>query len=132
MTAIDLRIVGTWRLTSTKGVDDDGKMLAPPYGPAPNGLVCFQTDGRMYCVLCDGRAQLPAGEPRQFMSYAGNYTFDGTTLSTRVDASSDASRVGGEQVRTVRFDGGKLVLAPPRRLYAGVMQHQELVWERVA
>jgi hypothetical protein len=34
-------------------------------------------------------------------------------------------------LRTVRFDDGKLVLAPPRRLYAGVMQHQELVWERV-
>jgi hypothetical protein len=132
MTAIDSRIVGTWRLMITKGVDDNGTVLAPPYGPAPNGLVCFQADGRMYCVLCDGRTQLPAGEPRQFMSYAGNYTFDGTTLSTRVDASSDASRVGGDQVRTVRFDGGRLVLAPPRRLYAGVMQHQELVWERVA
>ena len=132
MTTIDPRIVGTWRLQSTKGVDDDGRLLPPPYGPAANGLVSFQADGRMYCVLCDGRAQLPAGEPRQFMSYAGNYTFDGTTLSTRVDASSDASRVGGDQLRTVRFDDGKLVLAPPRRLYAGVMQHQELFWERVA
>jgi len=132
MTTIDPRIVGTWRLKSTRGVDDDGRLLPPPYGPLPNGLVSFQADGRMYCVLCDGRAELPAGEPRQFMSYAGNYTFDGTTLSTRVDASSDASRVGGDQVRTVRFDDGRLVLAPPRRLYAGVMQQQELVWERIA
>jgi hypothetical protein len=132
MTTIDPRIVGTWRLQSTKGVDDDGRLLPPPYGPAPNGLVSFQADGRMYCVLCDGRAELPAGEPRQFMSYAGNYTFDGTTLSTRVDASSDLSRVGGDQVRTVRFDDGRLVLAPPRRLYAGVMQQQELLWERIA
>jgi len=82
-------------------------------------------------VLCDGRATL-AGEPRQFMSYAGTYTFDGTTLSTRVDASSDASRVGGDQTRSVRFEkNGAMVLAPPRRLYAGTMQHQELVWERV-
>ncbi len=56
-------------------------------------------------MLCDGRATLD-GEPRQFMSYAGNYTFDGTTLSTRVDASSDASRVGGDQVRSVRFENG--------------------------
>ena len=24
-----------------------------------------------------------------------------------------------------------MVLAPPRRLYAGVMQHQELAWERI-
>ena len=131
MAAIDSRIVGTWKLKSTMGKDDSGKLLAPPYGPAPNGVVVFEADGRMYCALCDGRATLPAGEPRQFMSYAGNYTFDGTTLSTRVDASSDASRIGGDQVRRVRFENGGMVLAPPRRLYAGVMQHQELYWERV-
>ena len=129
---IDKRIIGTWRLKSSKGVDDNGKVLAPPYGPVPNGVVCFQADGRMYCVLCDGRAELPAGESRQFMSYAGNYTFDGKTLSTRVDASSDASRIGGDQVRNVRFESGGIVLAPPRRLYANVMQRHELFWERIA
>jgi hypothetical protein len=129
---IDRRIIGTWGLENTKGVDDGGNVLPPPYGPAPNGVACFQADGRMYCVLCDGRAELPAGEARQFMSYAGNYSFDGTTLSTRVDASSDASRVGGEQVRSVRFENGGMVLAPPRRLYASVMQHQELFWKRIA
>lgn len=129
---IDQRIIGTWRLKSTKGVDDSGRVLPPPYGPAPNGIVCFQSEGRMYCALCDGRAELPAGELRQFMSYAGNYTFDGSTLSTRVDASSDASRIGGDQVRNVRFVNGGMMLAPPRRLYAGVMQRQELFWERVA
>lgn len=129
---IDQRIIGIWRLKSTKGAGDNGKPLPPPYGPSPNGVVCFQADGRMYCVLCDGRAVLPPGEPRQFMSYAGNYTFEGTTLSTRVDASSDASRIGGEQVRKVRFENDGMVLAPPRRLYAGVMQQQELYWERVA
>ena len=129
---IDPRIVGTWRLKSTIGRDDDGTVLAPPYGPAAMGLVVFETTGRMMAVLCDGRATLPDGEPRQFMSYAGNYTFDGTPLSTRVDASSDASRIGGDQTRDVRFEGGLMVLAPPRRLYAGVMQHQELAWERIA
>jgi hypothetical protein len=132
MAMIDQRIIGTWRLRRTKAVDDDGKPLPPPLGPLPNGVSCFQADGRMYSVICDGRAELPAGEPRQFMSYAGNYTFDGETLSTRVDAASDASRIGGDQVRRVRFENGGMVLAPPRRLYAGVMQHQELFWERVA
>lgn len=131
MTIIDSRIVGTWRLIDTKGADDAGKALPAPYGPMPMGLVIFHADGRMMTVLCDGRRGLSTGEPRQFMSYAGNYTFDGTTLSTRVDASSDASRVGGDQLRTVRFENGRMVLAPPRRLFAGVMQHQELVWERV-
>jgi hypothetical protein len=132
MDMIDKRIIGTWRLKHTKGVDDNGKALPPPYGPAANGVVCFEADGRMYCVLCDGRPELPANEPRQFMSYAGNYTFDGTTLSTRVDASSDASRIGADQVRTVRFENGGMVLAPPRRLYLGVMQRQELFWHRLA
>ncbi|MEO8165887.1 MAG: lipocalin-like domain-containing protein [Betaproteobacteria bacterium] len=128
---IDQRIIGTWRLKSTKGVDDAGKVMPPPYGPAPNGVLCVQADGRMYVVLCDGRAELPAGEARQFMSYAGNCVFDGATLTTSVDASSDASRIGGDQVRTVRFENGGVMLAPPRRLYAGVMQRQELFWERV-
>ena len=131
MATIDPRIVGTWRMKSTMGRDDAGKLLPPPYGPVAMGLVVFQADGRMMAVLCDGRPTLPEGEPRQFMSYAGNYTFDGTILSTRVDASSDASRIGGDQVRTVRFENGGIVLAPPRRLYAGMMQHHELFWERV-
>jgi hypothetical protein len=124
-------IIGTWRLTETKAHDDAGKALPKPYGPKPMGLVIFQPDGRMMAVLCDGRATLPADEPRQFMSYAGNYSFDGQTLITKVDASSDPSRVGGEQVRQARFEGGRLVLNPPRRLFAGMMQHQELAWERV-
>ena len=129
---IDERIIGTWRLRSTKAVDDDGKPLPPPLGPSPNGVVCFQTDGRMYSVICDGRASLPPGEERIFVAYTGNYTFDGETLSTRVDAASDPSRVGGDQVRKVRFENGGMVLAPPLRLFANVMQHQELFWERVA
>ena len=129
---IDPRIVGTWRLKSTMGRDDAGAVLAPPYGPLAMGLVVFEASGRMMAVLCDGRPALAQGEPRQFMSYAGNYTFDGTTLATRVDASSEARRVGGDQTRSVRFEGASMVLAPPRRLYAGVMQHQELTWERIA
>jgi hypothetical protein len=52
-------------------------------------------------------------------------------LSTRVDASSDPSRIGGDQVRHVRFENGMMVLTPPRRLFAGVMQRQELLWERI-
>jgi hypothetical protein len=132
VSTIDSRIIGTWRLVGTLGRDDAGKELPQPYGPLAIGLVVFAASGRMQAVLCDGRADLPAGEPRQFMSYAGNYSFDGTTLTTRVDASSDASRVGGDQVRAVRFEDGVMVLAPPRRMYAGQMQHQELRWERIA
>ncbi len=132
MTSIDPRILGTWRMTGTVGRDDQGNLLSPPFGPQAMGLVVFQPDGRMMSVLCDGRLAPPPNETRQFMAYAGTYTFDGNTLTTTVDAASDPSRVGGEQVRAVRFEGGKMMLAPPRRLWAGVMQHQELTWERIA
>jgi hypothetical protein len=131
MATIDERILGTWRLRSAIGRDDDGNLLPAPFGPAAMGLNTFRADGRMMSVLGDGSASSPAGEPRQFVAYSGNYTFDGTTLTTRVDASSDPSRVGGDQVRRVRFENGLMVLAPPRRLFAGVMQHQELTWERI-
>jgi hypothetical protein len=130
---IDPRIVGTWRMKSTIGRDDAGQVLPPPYGPVAMGLVVFQADGRMMAVLCDGRASLPDGEPRQFMSYAGNYTFDGTALSTRVDASSDASRVGGPGAqRTVRGrpDGAGAAAAALRRRHAapgaGLGAHRRL------
>ena len=131
MATIDPRILGTWRLKSAIGRDDAGNMLPPPFGPAAMGLNTFRPDGRMMSVLGDGRASLPEGEPRQFVAYSGNYAFDGTTLTTRVDASSDPSRVGGDQVRRVRFENGLMVLSPPRRLFAGIMQHQELTWERI-
>jgi hypothetical protein len=131
MTTIDPRIVGTWQLVSTEGRDDAGNALPAPYGSKPMGLVVFAADGRMMAVLCDGRSTVPEGEARQYVSYAGNYTFDGATLTTHVDASSEASRVGGDQVRSVSFEGGRMALKPPRRLFAGVMQHQTLVWERI-
>ena len=51
------------------------------------GRVVFTTDGRMMAVLCDGRPSLPAGMARDYSSYCGNYTFDGSRLVTRVDAA---------------------------------------------
>ena len=129
---IDPRIIGTWRLRSTKAVDDAGNVLPPPYSATPAGVAVFDRNGRMFALLCDGRPEMPAGEPRPLMAYTGRYTFDGTTLLTYPDASSESGRLGTEQVRTVRFENGGMTLVPPRRLFAGVMQHQELFWEQVS
>jgi hypothetical protein len=99
-------IVGTWRLAMTRAHDDAGKPMHAPYGPVPMGVLVFSADGRMVAVLCDARPELPAGEEeREYSSYCGNYSFDGTTLVTRVDAAADRSRLGGDQVRRVRYRG---------------------------
>jgi hypothetical protein len=126
-------IVGTWRLAMTRAHDDAGQPMHAPYGPAPMGVVMFSADGRMVAVLCDARPQLPGDEEeREYSSYCGSYTFDGTTLVTRVDAASDVSRLGGDQVRRVRFEGDCLVLMPPPRPWRGVMQHREMFFDRIA
>jgi hypothetical protein len=115
-------LIGTWRLVATSAVDAAGKPVDAPYGPVPQGIVVFGADGRMMAVLTDGRAALPvSASRREFNAYAGNFTFDGETLVTEVDASSNADWIGGQQVRKARFDGERLVLVNGRRT---------LVWER--
>ena len=95
-------IVGVWRLAKTSATGDDG-------------------------------APMPPGESvREYMSYCGNYTWDGKTLVTRVDASVEAKRVGGEQTRFTHFEDGLLVLTQKPRPWQGKMQHRALYWERVA
>ena len=125
-------LVGTWRLVESRAHDGTGTPVAPSYGPKPMGLVMFHQGGRMMCVLQDSRRELPPEEPeREYVSYAGNYTYDGKILSTRVDCTSDAPRMGSDQVRQVSFEGPRMVLQPPPRPQRGKTQHRELVWERL-
>jgi hypothetical protein len=125
-------IVGTWKLVGVIARDSDGKELPKPFGPKGMGIITLNADGRMMVVLCDGRPALPEGTVREYGSYRGNYTFDGQTLVTRVDASSNAKLIGGDQERKVRFEGKRIVLIPPPVLINGVTQLGELYWERIS
>ena len=125
-------IVGTWRLVAATAKDAAGNKLPPPYGGRGIGRVAFTAEGRMMAVTCDGRPELPPGTRREYSSYCGNYTFDGRRLVTRVDAASDPSRIGGEQVREVSFDGERMVLRPPLRPTADGVQQREIVWEKIS
>ena len=125
-------IIGTWRLVAATATDANDKKLPPPYGGQGMGRVTFTAEGRMMAVTCDGRSELPPGTRREYSSYCGSYSFDGTRLVTRVDAASDPSRIGGEQVREVSFDGERMVLRPPPRATADGMQHREIVWEKIS
>jgi hypothetical protein len=126
-------ILGTWKLVESRAQDDAGEVLPPSYGPMFMGLVMFHPEGRMMCVLSDGRPQLPEQDAaREYASYGGSYTFDGKTLVTRVDITAQPARMGGDEVRQVRFEGSRLVLVPPPRPWRGKTQHRELIWERIA
>jgi hypothetical protein len=124
--------VGVWKLVGGTMTDPDGNSLGRPFGPRGMGLLTLTADGRMMAVLIDGRAKLPDGAKREYSSYCGNYTFDGSTLITTVDASVDPARVGGQQVRKVRFEGERMILVPPVREVEGVRVDRELAWERIS
>jgi hypothetical protein len=127
------KIVGTWKVVEATARDGAGALLPKPYGPLGMGLVTFNAAGRMMAVLCDGRSAIPAGEERDYASYCGNYSFDGSTLVTRVDASSGGRlAIGGDQVRKVRFEGKRMVLVPPPLEKNGVTLYREIFWERIS
>ena len=69
---------------------------------------------------------------RDYSSYCGNYTFDGTRLVTKVDAASDPARIGSEQARGVRFEGDRMILRPPPRRSGNGPERRELTWELIA
>jgi hypothetical protein len=125
-------IVGTWKLVHATAKDGGGAPLPEPYGGKGIGRVTFTAEGRMQAVVCDGRKEMPAGVARDYSSYCGNYTFDGSRLVTRVDAASDPSRIGGDQVRGVRLEGELVVLTPPPRQSAGKDEYRELTWQRIS
>jgi hypothetical protein len=125
-------IVGTWRLVAAAAHDGNGQPLPPPYSAKGMGRVAFSADGRMMSVVCDGRAELPEGVHRDYSSYCGNYKFDGARLVTKVDAASDPSRLGSEQVRDVRFNGDRMILRPPPRRSGDRTEQRELTWELIA
>lgn len=125
-------VTGTWRLVRTTAKDNEGGARPTPYGGRAMGRVVLDPSGRMMAVVCDGSTDLSPGTKREYSSYCGNYTFDGTTLTTRVDAASDPSRIGSDQVRGVRFEDGLMVLRPPSRVQDGVTENRELYWEKIS
>ena len=125
-------ITGTYRLVRAVAKDGAGNTLPEPYGGNPLGRVVLGADGRMIALTCDASLNLPAGAKREYSSYTGMYTFDGSTLITKVDGASDPSRLGSEQVRGVRFEDGLMVLRPPLRPYGGAAEQRELYWEKIS
>jgi hypothetical protein len=128
-----MNLYGTWHLVATVGTDDQGQPSHRPFGSEPFGVLCFTPNDRMICAVCNNAVDLSEEDsPREYASYGGPFTFDGTTLVTTVDLAADPARLGTQQVRKVRFDGKRLTLTPPARTFKGGVQHRDLIWERVS
>ena len=122
---LEAELLGVWRLTKTRAVSDGDVKAEPPYGRKPSGLVQFQRNGRMQCVLADGRDGI--NPSREYLSYTGQYSLVGGTLTTVVDGGSDPSLVGQRQIRNVSLAGRQLTLWWTRQ--PGNVR-REFVWEK--
>lgn len=126
-------IIGTWRLVRAEAFDADGRPQPAPYGGAPFGRIMLTSGGRMMAMTGDGRPTVPAGQVREYNTYAGTYAFDGKRLVTRVDSCSNPAYMGTEQVRDVSHEGGLMVLRPPVRPQFGRGPEQRvLYWEKIS
>jgi hypothetical protein len=124
-------LVGVWRLVVENAWGAAGEPRRNSFGPMGMGLLTFTPNGRMMASLCDGRPS-PIDGARAFVSYCGDYTFDGAKLVTRVDGASDPLFLSEPQVREARLEGNRLTLRPPVGFRGASDLARELVWERIS
>lgn len=126
-------LVGTWKLVRVMARTTDGSVRPSPYGPEGLGILSLTADGRMMAMLGDGRRAVPQGVERRFVSYCGNFSFNGTSLVTHVDGSSTPlTPIGSDQVRSIRMEGDLLVLSPPPAMIDGVLEYRDAFWQKIS
>ena len=140
--AVAQGILGAWTLVSVEGVRDDGTK-SEPFGPKPKGIIIFSPGG--YFSLFQSRADVPklAANDREKatreearavvaapIAYYGTYSVNEAdkALSVRLEASTYANLVGGEQKRVITsLTTDELKFTNPRTP-AGVTLHT--TWKR--
>jgi hypothetical protein len=124
------RLDGIWRLIDSRAWDEHTERWVAPYGARLIGVITF-SNGRILTTLCNGDPDPGPQRDRNYSSYGGPYTFDGSTIETLVDVASDPSRIGTRKTLVVVMIGEEMLLRPPPRVYGNTVQRRELVWERV-
>jgi hypothetical protein len=110
--------------------DETGALVPTPLGPQLMGVAEIGEE-RMAVVVVDGRAALPVDVPNRLLAYSGLYTFDGSTLTTTVDAASDPALVGTTQTRSIMLDGSRMVATPLNEI-GGVRENSTaFTWQRI-
>jgi hypothetical protein len=144
MTGDNDKLTGTWRLVSATSTDASGAQLDHPYGADPAGFLTYTEDGRVTALISySGRKSLSVGAKgpalleeqaeafKSFLAYGGRYRMSGDKVIHSIEISSIQNYVNKELVRSVKFQGNKIVLLTPPTMVNGRIQTIELVWERL-
>lgn len=140
----DERLVGTWKLVSASSATTSGRQSDPPFGIDPVGYLTYSEDGRVTALISyGGRKPLSTGAKppvlleeqaqafKTFLAYAGRYSLSGDKVIHSIEISSIQNYVNKELVRSVKFQGDRIVLITPPTMVNGKIQTMELVWERL-
>jgi len=144
MTDDNHKLLGTWRLVSASGRDQSGTKTDPPFGTNPVGFLTYTEDGRVSALISyAGRKALSIGAKgpalmeeqaeafKTFLAYAGRYRLSSDKIIHSIEISSIQNYVNKELIRSIKFQGNRIVLLAPPTMVNGKIQTVELVWERV-
>jgi hypothetical protein len=138
-------ILGSWKLVSASSSTANGERNAAPFGPTPTGFLTYTQDGRMSAMISyGGRKRLSTSDSfsapteelveafRTFIAYAGRFTLDGNKIIHHVEISSIQDWVDTDLIRTIKFEGDRIILATPPQPSGGNLQTFELIWQRLS
>jgi len=137
-------LYGTWRLVSyTQEILATGEKI-DIFGKAPRGFLHYSRDGRMSAILVKAERPKPIDLVKMkdeervelfktLVAYGGTFTFDGKTVTHRVDISWNENWTGTAQVRNIRLEGRKLYIStnPMPRPEDGRPIIAVLTWEKI-
>lgn len=137
-------LYGTWKLVSWKRRLVDTGETVEAFGKVPRGLLHYGRDGHVFWVMTKENRAMPreltqlndAKRARLYdtmVAYAGTFSFDGNAATHRVEISWNETWTGTVQVRHLRFEGNRLIMATdPQPGIDGRRSSSVFVWERPA
>ena len=137
-------LIGTWRLVSWENRSLVDGQISYPLGKDAAGYIMYNQDGYMFVAimgpnrlkfaandLLSGTPEEEAQAEETYVSYCGQYDFDGDKVVHHVELSLFPNWVGVDQERLVELTGNRLTLSTPPILLRGIQQTAHLIWERV-
>jgi hypothetical protein len=137
-------LIGTWRLVSWENRSLVDGQISYPLGKDAAGYIMYNQDGYMFVAimgpnrlkfaandLLSGTPEEEAQAEETYVSYCGQYDFDGYKVVHHVELSLFPNWVGVDQERLVELAGNRLTLSTPPILLRGIQQTAHLIWERV-
>jgi hypothetical protein len=137
-------LIGTWRLVSWENRSLVDGQISYPLGKDAAGYITYDQDGYMFVAimgpnrlkfaandLLSGTPEEEAQAEETYVSYCGQYDFDGDKVVHHVELSLFPNWVGVDQERLVELAGNRLTLSTPPILLRGIQQTAHLIWERV-